>query len=169
MIKFATFHLCGPTKDWWTRVQEVWEKSGMDWSWRIFMLVFRAEFIPQWMVEKIDDEFQNLRQGGMTVAQYAAEFNSLSKYCRQLVDTEHNRTRQFIKGLRPELRRALALFPPSNYSTTVDAAIRTENEDNLILGIKSQILARSFRTKDLLDNNGTIKGNKLALCREAVI
>jgi hypothetical protein len=40
-----------------------------------------------WVVEKRDDEFQNLRQGGMSVAQYVAEFNRLSKYCRRLVNT----------------------------------------------------------------------------------
>jgi hypothetical protein len=37
------------------------------------------------------------------------------------------------------------------------------------LEIRSQILARSFRTKDIMDSKGTIKGNKLALWREAVI
>jgi hypothetical protein len=79
-------------------------------------------------VEKRDDEFQNLRQGGMSVEQSAVEFNRLSKYYRQMVDTEQNRIRQFIKGLRLELGRALAPFPPSNYSTMVNSATRTENK-----------------------------------------
>jgi hypothetical protein len=25
MVKFTTFRLRGPTRDWWTHVQEVWE------------------------------------------------------------------------------------------------------------------------------------------------
>jgi hypothetical protein len=93
MIKFATFRLRGPARDWWIRVQEAWKQNGVEWSWNTFVLVFKAEFIPQWVVEKREDEFLNLKQGGMSVAQYAAEFNRLSKYCPRLVDTEQNRTR----------------------------------------------------------------------------
>jgi hypothetical protein len=82
-------------------------------------------------VEKREDEFQNLKQGGIFVAKYTTEFNCLSKYYPRLVNTEQNRTTEFIKGLRPELRRVLAPFSPSNYSTAVEAATRTENEDKL--------------------------------------
>jgi hypothetical protein len=46
MIKFATFRLRGPTKDWWTRVQDACEQSGMAWNWCTFALVFRDEYIP---------------------------------------------------------------------------------------------------------------------------
>jgi hypothetical protein len=99
------------------------------------------------MMEKREDEFQNLRQGGMFVAQYATKFNRLSKYCDQLVDTKQNRIRQFIKRLRPELRRALILFLPSNYSTAVDAATRTKNEDKLRFGNKVTNFGKKFPNK----------------------
>jgi hypothetical protein len=64
----------------------------------------------------------------MTVAQYAAHFTYLSKYCKWLVDTEQTRTQQFVKGFRLELRQALAPFPPT-YSAAEDTATCTENED----------------------------------------
>jgi hypothetical protein len=32
MIKFTTFSLCGSARDWWTRVQDTREQSGMEWS-----------------------------------------------------------------------------------------------------------------------------------------
>jgi hypothetical protein len=54
----------------------------------MFVSIFRAEYIPQWMVEKRKDEFQNLRQGGMSIVQYVAELNRLSKYCRGRHRTE---------------------------------------------------------------------------------
>jgi hypothetical protein len=109
--------------------------------------VFRAEFIPQWVVEKREDEFQILKQGGMSVAQYTAEFNRLSKYCRRLVDTEQNRTRQFIKGLRSELRRALVPFAPSTYSSAVDAATRIENEDKVRIASEAAHPVKQFSAK----------------------
>jgi hypothetical protein len=62
-------------------------------------------------------------------------------------DTERNRTRQFIKGLRPELRRALAPFPPSNYYMAIDAATRTENEDKMRLGNEFTNLDEEFPNK----------------------
>ena len=103
------------------------------------METFRAQFIPLWIIEKREDEFQNLKQGSMTVAQYAARFTQLSKYSKRLVDTEQNWTRQFIKGLRQELRRALAPFPPNTYSVAVDAATHTENED------RNRMVSRPFQ------------------------
>jgi hypothetical protein len=57
-----------------------------------FLMVFRAEYIPQLVVEKREDKFQSLKQESMTVAQYTAKFNRLSKYCRCLVDIERNQT-----------------------------------------------------------------------------
>jgi hypothetical protein len=65
----------------------------------------------------------------MSVAQYAARFTQLSKYYKRLVDTEQTRTRQFVKGLRQELRWALAPFPPTIYPAAVDIATWTENKD----------------------------------------
>jgi hypothetical protein len=55
--------------------------------------------------------------------------------------------RQFIKELRPELRRALAPFPPSNYSKVVDAATRIENEDKLRFGNKVTNSSKKFLNK----------------------
>jgi hypothetical protein len=83
----------------------------------------------------------------MSIAQYTTEFNRLSKYNRRLVDTEQNRTSQFIKGLRPELRRTLAPFPPSNYSMAVDATTRTKNEDKLRFGINITNFGKKFPNK----------------------
>jgi hypothetical protein len=91
---------------------------------------FKAEYIPDWVMEKRVEEFQNLRQGSMTVAQYAARFNQLSKYCPQLVLTETTRTRQFTKGLWSALRRALVSLHSTSFTTVVNVATRTENEDH---------------------------------------
>jgi hypothetical protein len=151
MIKFATFRLRGPARDWWIRVQEAWKQDGVEWNWNTFVLVFRTEFIPQWVVEKKEDEFQNLKQGEMTVAQYAAKFNRLSKYCPKLVDTEQNRTRQFIKGLRSELRRALVPCQLSTYSSIVDVATRIENEDKVRLGSEAIHPVKQFLMKRLAE------------------
>lgn len=62
----------------------------------------------------------------MAVAQYTAKFNCPDKYCLRLIDTEEQKTRQFLKGVRVELQRALAPLPPMSFAATVEVATRTE-------------------------------------------
>ncbi|WMV41337.1 hypothetical protein MTR67_034722 [Solanum verrucosum] len=49
------------------------------------------------------DEFMALEQGGMTLAAYEAKFHALSRYATQLVTTEEEGIRLFIRGLNSEL------------------------------------------------------------------
>jgi hypothetical protein len=93
-------------------------------------------------VKKREDKFQYLRQGNLTVAYYAAYFNQLSKHCKRLVGTEHNRIRQFVKGIRQELKRTLAPFPSATYSIAVDAATRMENENQSKMAQRPTQLAK---------------------------
>jgi hypothetical protein len=44
-------------------------------------------------------------------------------------------------------RRVLALFPPSNYSTAVDVATRTKNEDKIRFVSKVAHPAKKFSIK----------------------
>jgi hypothetical protein len=76
-----------------------------------------------------------------------AKFNRLSKYCPKLVDTEQNRMKQFIKGLRSKLRRALVPCQLSTYSSTVDVATRIENEDKVRFNSEAINPVRQFSIK----------------------
>jgi hypothetical protein len=65
---------------------------------------FKRKFIPRWVLECKEDEFQSFKQEGRTVVKYTFEFTRLSKYCPLLVQMEFDRTRRFMKGIRSELR-----------------------------------------------------------------
>jgi hypothetical protein len=60
-IQFATFRLRGPARDWWHQKKEVYEREQRVWIWVDFLTEFRDQFIPQYVVEKMEDEFQNLK------------------------------------------------------------------------------------------------------------
>ncbi|KAI5662337.1 hypothetical protein M9H77_21660 [Catharanthus roseus] len=75
--------------------------------------------------------------GNLTVAQYTAKFNRLAKYCLRLIDTDENKTRQFMKALRVELQRALAPLPPMGFAAAVEAATRTEMADQEVIQRKT--------------------------------
>lgn len=68
----------------------------------------------------------------MMVALYNAKFNHLAKYCLRLIDSEENKTQQFIKELRVELQRALAPLPPMGFAVAVEAATRTKIKNKAV-------------------------------------
>ncbi|KAI5657938.1 hypothetical protein M9H77_26731 [Catharanthus roseus] len=54
-------------------------------------------------------------------------------------NTDENKTRQFVKGLRVELQRALAPFPPMGFAATVEATTRIEMADQAVIERKTAI------------------------------
>ncbi|KAI5666682.1 hypothetical protein M9H77_16535 [Catharanthus roseus] len=80
-----------------------------------------------------------LEQGNLTIAQYTTKFNRLAKYYLRLIDTDENKTQQFVKGLRPELQWALAPLPPMGFAVVVEAATKTEMADQVVMQRKAAI------------------------------
>jgi hypothetical protein len=77
-------------------------------------------------VEQKADEFYNFRQEGKLVGDYAAEFDRLSKYCPQLVQTETDRVLRFVNGLRLDLKKALIGIAPATVGAVVEIASRID-------------------------------------------
>ena len=53
--------------------------------------------------DKLALEFQELKQGQMILNLYAVKCTQLSRYAGQLVSEEEERTKKFVRGLKPEL------------------------------------------------------------------
>ncbi|KAH0673662.1 hypothetical protein KY284_024749 [Solanum tuberosum] len=66
--------------------------------------VMTEKYVPRTLRDHKKDEFMALEQGGMYVAAYEAKFHALSRYDTQLVTTEDERIRLFVKGLNSELQ-----------------------------------------------------------------
>ncbi|KAI5657953.1 hypothetical protein M9H77_26746 [Catharanthus roseus] len=58
---------------------------------------------------------------------------------RESIDTDENKTRQFVKGLREELHQELARLPPMGFATVVEATTRTEMADQAVTQRKAAI------------------------------
>ncbi|KAI5663005.1 hypothetical protein M9H77_22328 [Catharanthus roseus] len=67
-VTFAAFRLRGMAKDWWLRASEARTLKNQPWTWNDFQEEFKKEYIPRWVREQREDEFQQLRQGNLTVA-----------------------------------------------------------------------------------------------------
>ncbi|KAI5653736.1 hypothetical protein M9H77_30923 [Catharanthus roseus] len=117
-VTFAAFRIRGMAKDWWLRASEARTLKNQPWTWNDFQEEFKKEYIPRWVREQREDEFQQLRPGNLTVAQYTAKFNRLAKV---------------------ELQRALAPLPPMGFAAAVEAVTRTEMADQAVIQRKTII------------------------------
>ena len=73
-------------------------------------------------------EFQDLKQDQLTVSQYEAKFTQLSRYAEKLVSEEEDRTKRFVRGLKPEIRSKLIPFQLQVYSQAVEKALKIERD-----------------------------------------
>lgn len=74
-----------------------------DVAWTTFIEAFNTKFIPNHVRDKKMKEFENLKQGNMSVHDYDLEFTKLSQYAPKLVTPESERVRRFLQGLRPDI------------------------------------------------------------------
>nr|XP_033517016.1 uncharacterized protein LOC117281250 isoform X1 [Nicotiana tomentosiformis] len=66
--------------------------------------MFLREFVPQTLRDAWRTEFEKLRQGTMTVLEYAIRFSELSCHVPTLVPTVRERVQRFSEGLSYDLR-----------------------------------------------------------------
>ena len=85
-------------------------------------------YVPEdYWLGKVNDFFE-LTQGNMSVAQYQAKFVNLSRYASEAVADPRARTAKFIQGLRPRLQEALASMLLTDFATAATVAKNTKTE-----------------------------------------
>ncbi|TYJ97948.1 ty3-gypsy retrotransposon protein [Cucumis melo var. makuwa] len=63
-----------------------------------------------------DQEFLNLEQGDITVEQYDAEFDMLSRFALDVVKDEEARTEKFVRGLRLDVQGIVRALRPTTHA-----------------------------------------------------
>jgi hypothetical protein len=85
----ASHQLSGPAADWWDAYMEAHEEPKSI-NWPEFSATFRAHHVPQGVI-KLKKEFQDLKQGSMSVNEYVAKFTQLSCYAPNEFDTDEKK------------------------------------------------------------------------------
>jgi hypothetical protein len=96
---FAAQQLCRAARIWWDSYCAM-QTDGHVISWEEFRKAFRANHIPEGLMERKLTEFLALTQGTRTVLQYAQAFNNLCQYAGYYVDNDAKKARLFPS--RPE-------------------------------------------------------------------
>ena len=75
-VRLATHMLAEEAEFWWENTRQRLEGAGTVVTWEIFREEFLGKYFPADVCNKKEIEFLELKQGNMTVSEYAAKFES---------------------------------------------------------------------------------------------
>jgi hypothetical protein len=136
-VLLASHQMTGPAADWWNAYVEAQEEPDTI-NWNEFKMAFRSHHIPQGVIKLKKKEFQDLKQGSMTVSEYITRFTHLSRYAPNDVDTNEKKQECFLNGLEDGLAYALEGRHFENFWTMVDKALVLENRRGILSSKRKQ-------------------------------
>jgi hypothetical protein len=84
-------------------------------NWSEFRAAFRAHHVPQGVMKLKKKEFQDMKQGSMSVDEYVTKFTQLSCYAPNKVDTDEKKQDCFLTRLHDGLAYALEVQDFENF------------------------------------------------------
>jgi hypothetical protein len=105
-VLFASHQLEELASNWWDAYVDAHEEPGSI-NWQEFRTAFHSHQVPQGVIKLKKKEFQDLKQGRMSVSEYVTCFTYLSRYASRDVDTDENKQDGFLNGLHDGLTYAL--------------------------------------------------------------
>ncbi|XP_057954119.1 uncharacterized protein LOC131148436 [Malania oleifera] len=106
------------------------------------------------------EEFMNLTQGSLTVQQYAAKFQELSRFAPFMIPDEAKKAWKFQRSLRSEIRKQMAILHLQDFATLVDKATVAEDSccHNILLE-DAEVQVPKKRSAPPSSSSGTRQGN----------
>jgi hypothetical protein len=116
----------GPGADWWDAYAEAHEEPESI-NWQEFKNIFHSHHVPLGVMKLKKKEFEDLKQGSMSVSEYVTRFTQLSRYALDNVETNEKKQDWFLNGLNDGLTYALEARYFVNFQDMVDKALVLEN------------------------------------------
>ncbi|KAI5663202.1 hypothetical protein M9H77_22525 [Catharanthus roseus] len=104
---------------------------------------------PEQMTEFLEASMATKRNERIPATRIDEALERFLKFRPPLIGTDENKMRQFVKGLRVELQRALALLPPMGFVAAVEVATWTEMSDQVVIQRKTAICSAATPYKCL--------------------
>ena len=122
-IKLAAFQLEGKAQVWWK-----WARTSRDleaMTWAEFQELFMGKYFPE--IAKAQ-EFLELKQGAMTVMDYATRFTELAQFADDYVAIDLVKVRRFKNGLKLSIRARIEGLRLQNMDFMVGTTLTIERE-----------------------------------------
>src|ERR1044072_2433541 len=81
-LGYASYLLVGDAEYWWRGARLMLEANHEEVNWHSFKIVFLEKYFPVSAQEAKETQFLTLKQGTMSVAEYASKLESLAKHFR---------------------------------------------------------------------------------------
>ena len=100
-VKCVVYMLRKDARIWWEVVMKSRDVTTM--SWAEFLREFNSKYYSQVVINSKVAEFTRLQQGNLSVLEYVQQFDQLSQYAPDMIQTETSKVWRFPSGLRPGL------------------------------------------------------------------
>jgi hypothetical protein len=130
-VLFVAHQLVRPTADWWDMYVEAHEEPKTI-NWQEFRNSFRTHHVPLGVMKLKKNEFEDLKQGSMTMSEYVTHFTQLAHYAPDNVDTDEKKKDWFLNGLNDGLAYALEARDFINFQDMVDKTLVLENQRGIM-------------------------------------
>ncbi|XP_075485331.1 uncharacterized protein LOC142525043 [Primulina tabacum] len=125
-LRLAVHQLKDRAKMWWSTTLMTLDAQRIIPSWDIFKLKFKESYCPPSFYSSKASEFHNLKQGDMSVAEYADSFYAMLRYAPHVAASQVAVVESFIEGLNDHLHPFVSTGKPLNYLEAVEIAKRAE-------------------------------------------
>ncbi|XP_073030696.1 uncharacterized protein [Primulina eburnea] len=122
-LRLATFQISRNVLLWWQTTEAGLRAQGHTVDWDVFRSRFLDKYFSIAARQKKEKEFEDLRQGSMSVAEYESRYSVLLKYVPHIATNVHAKMRHFLKGLKLELFDHVQSNNPISFE---DAVMRAE-------------------------------------------
>ncbi|KAL0544440.1 hypothetical protein IC582_019555 [Cucumis melo] len=122
-VQCAVFMLTDRGTAWWETTERMLDGDVSQITWQQFKESFYAKFFYASLRDAKRQEFLNLEQGDMTVEQYDAEFDMLSRFAPEMIATEAARADKFVRGLRLDIQGLVRAFRPATHADALHLAV----------------------------------------------
>ncbi|KAL0561767.1 hypothetical protein IC582_002208 [Cucumis melo] len=122
-VQCAVFMLTDRGTAWWETTERMLGGDVSQITWQQFKESFYAKFFSASLRDAKRQEFLNLEHGDMTVEQYDAEFDMLSRFAPEMIATEAARADKFVRGLRLDIQGLVRAFRPATHADALRLAV----------------------------------------------
>ncbi|XP_050902204.1 uncharacterized protein LOC127112054, partial [Lathyrus oleraceus] len=128
-VVFAYHMMKGSAVRWWESASILMTNQGIPRDWEHFKAIFLDKYFPSSLRTQKEFEFQQLRQGTMSVVAYAEKFEDMAAYSRQAAYALDERWKidQFLFGLRGENSHSVSQREFTSYAELLRQCYVAEN------------------------------------------
>ncbi|XP_058741456.1 uncharacterized protein LOC131613835 [Vicia villosa] len=128
-VIFATQKMKGPALRWWNTASTYFTTQEIPKDWHYFKAAFLEKYFPNSVRTQREREFQNFKQGNLSVSEYAEKFEDMADYSRQAVyaPDELRKIDQFLMGLRADIAHSVSQREFTTYAECLRQCYVAEN------------------------------------------